>query len=109
MAQQRQTLGQSKPAATTLTALYTVPAGKQATVSSVTCCNQSTSNDTLRISVAVAGAADATKQYLFYDLPIPANDTFTLTIGITLAATDILRCYSGSGNVSFNAFGIEVS
>jgi hypothetical protein len=103
-------LGQSIPTAATLTTLYTVPAATSVTVSSVTVCNQSsTTPDAFRLSIAVAGAADATKQYIYYNLAVGPADTFIATIGITLAATDVVRCYSSLGNLSFNIFGVQVT
>lgn len=102
-------LGQVNPSATTLTALYTVPAATAVSSSTFTVCNQSASAGTFRISVAAAGAADTTKQYIFYDAPIGGNDTFTATIGMTLATTDLVRVYASNASMSFNIFGVEVS
>lgn len=102
-------LGQSNPSATTLTTLYTVPAATSTTVSSVVVCNQSPTKSTFRISVAQAGAADTISQYLYYDFPITGNNTFIATIGMTLATTDIIRIYSGNSQISFTAFGIQVT
>lgn len=99
-------LAQDLPVITSLTDLYTVPVGRTAVISSVTVCNQG-ANSSWRLSIAIAGAADNPKQYLYYDMPHPANDTFVATIGITLSAGDIVRIYSGNGNLSFNLFGIE--
>lgn len=103
-------LGQQKPVANTLTALYTVPASTATAVSSITCCNQNTTtDDAISVSVAVAGAADNVIQYLYSNLPVGENDTFTVTIGITLGAGDVIRVKSANGFVSFNAFGVEQS
>lgn len=102
-------LGQSKPSATTLTDVYTVPALTQATISTITVANQSATATSFRISVAVAGAADNTKQYLYYDCSIAGNDTFACTFGITLGAGDIVRCYATLATLSFNIFGAETS
>ncbi len=101
-------LGQSKPAATTLTAIDTVPAVVAHVVSSIVVCNQHASiDDHFRVSVAVAGEADALKQYLYYDQLVPAQESFVATIGITLATTDVLRVYTTNGTSSFNLFGTE--
>jgi hypothetical protein len=100
-------LGQSKPAATTPDDLYTVGATKQTTCSTLVCCNQSASGETFRVSVAPAGASTVGAHYLYYDYALAANDTVNITIGITLKETDVVRVYSGSGNVSFNLFGVE--
>ena len=103
-------LGQSFPSAATLTTLYTVPALTSTTASSITVCNQSsTTADSFRISIQVAAAADTSKQYIYYNLPLAANDTFIATIGATLATTDVVKCYSSGGLSSFNLFGVEVT
>lgn len=109
MAQAHKVLAQSKPSATTLTDAYTVPASTQTIVSTVAICNQSATPTTFRFSVAVAGLADTAKQYIAYDAPIDGNQTITLTIGITLAATDVLRVYNTLATLSFNVFGVEIS
>lgn len=109
MADALKVLGQSAPLAATLTGAYTVPGGTSATVSSITICNRSSTATTFRISVAIAGAADAVPQYIAYDAPIDGNDTISLTLGITLAATDVVRVYATLANLSFNIFGVEVS
>jgi hypothetical protein len=102
-------LGQVSPSATTETALYTVPAATSAVASSVIVCNRSAVLSTFRISIAVAGASTATKDYIYYDLPIGANDTFIATIGVTLAATDVVRVYASNTNLSFSLYGSEIS
>jgi hypothetical protein len=102
-------LGQSSPTATTETALYTVPAATSAVASSVIVCNRSAVLSTFRISIAIGGATTAPKDYIYYDLPIGANDTFIATIGVTLAATDEVRVYSSNTNLSFSLYGSEIS
>ncbi len=109
MAQTYKVLGQAAPVATTLTALYTVPALTSAVASTVMVCNQSATPTTFRLSVAVAGAADTPKQYLFYDVPMAANEARGFTIGLTLATTDIVRCYATLATLSFNLFGSEIA
>ena len=116
MATAYKVLGQAVPAATTaagasssLTTLYTVPSSTSAIVSSVTICNQSTSAQTYRVLVRVAGAGDTPKQYLAYDVLLGSNATDTLTLGLTLATTDIISIAASSASVSFNAYGSEIS
>ena len=103
------TLGQSAPAATTSTDLYTVPAATEAIVSTITIANRAATDATFRISQSLAGAALANKDYLIYDATVPASGFITLTLGITMAATDKLRVYASSANISFNAFGTEIA
>jgi hypothetical protein len=102
-------LGQSNPAATTATTLYTVPAATQAIVSTLTVTNQTATAGTYRIAVRVAGAALAAAQYLAFDVSLPGNATDTLTLGVTLGATDVITVYASAATFSFNAFGSELS
>lgn len=109
MADSYKVLGQSAPLAATPTDAYTVPASTEAIISTVVICNRSGTATTFRISVAVAGAGAANEQYLAYDAAIAANETISLTIGITMEATDVLRVYATLATVSFNIFGVEKS
>ena len=109
MATNYKVLGQSNPAATTATSLYTVPAATQAIVSTLTVTNQTATAGTYRIAVRVAGAALAANQYLAYDVSRPGNATDTLTLGVTLGATDVITVYASAATFSFNAFGSELS
>jgi hypothetical protein len=109
MATTYKVLGQSSPSATTETDLYTVPASTSAVASSVIVCNRSAVLATFRISIAVGGGATANKDYIYYDLPIGANDTFIATIGVTLATTDKVKVYASNTNLSFSLYGSEIS
>ena len=102
-------LGQLAPAATTNTDLYTVGAGKSTVVSTLAICNRSATSATYRIAVRVAGTALANENYIAYDTTVVGNDTVALTLGITLAATDIVTVYASTANLSFNLFGSEMS
>jgi hypothetical protein len=102
-------LAQSNPSATTATTLYTVPAGTSAVLSTITICNQAASAATYRIAVRPAGATLAAQHYVAYDIAIAANDTTALTLGLTLATTDIVTIYASSATLSFNAYGSEIS
>ena len=102
-------LGQSNPSATTASTLYTVPSATQAVVSTITVANQAASAATYRIAVRVAGASLAASQYIAYDVSLPANASDTLTLGITLGATDVITVYASSATMSFAAFGSEIS
>lgn len=108
MADVIQVIAQLNPGAASLTDLYTVPGGTTVVASSVTICNQTALATSWRLSVAVAGAIDDPEQYLYYDLPHGANDTFIATIGITLGAGDVVRVYSTDGSLSFNLFGVLI-
>lgn len=100
-------LGQVAPAATTNTDTYTVPAGKSAVCSTLSVCNRGTVTAAYRVAVRLAGAAMANASYIFYDASLPAKATDLVTIGMTLAETDVVTVYSSTADLSFNLFGNE--
>lgn len=99
-------LGQLVPGAASLQALYTVPTAKKATAR-VTVTNLGAVGTTFRVSVAPGGAADNTTQYIAYDEAIDANKA-VVSAPVTLAAGDIVRVRSASGNVAFGLTGIVI-
>ena len=109
MATAYKVLGQQNPSATTLTTLYTVPSLTSAVVSTLMVCNQAATNGTFRVAVRPTGAAIDPKHYLSYDTVVPANDSIALTLGITLATTDVVSVYASSTSMSFNLFGSEIT
>jgi hypothetical protein len=103
----KKVLGQANPAATTATTLYTVPASKSAVVSTLVVANLSTSAVTYRVAIRPGGATLASTHYIAYDVALSPNDSTALTLGITLATTDIITVYASTANVNFTAFGDE--
>jgi hypothetical protein len=102
-------LAQLAPSATTATTLYTVGSGKSAVISTLVVANRANTAATYRIAVRPAGATLANEHYIAYDVTVGANDSTTLTLGITLAATDVVTVYASTANLSFTAFGSEIS
>ena len=89
MATAYKVLGQSNPTGNTATSLYTVPSSTDTVASTLTICNQAASAGKFRIAIRPAGETLAAKHYISYDTNIPANDTISLTVGITLALLNI--------------------
>ena len=108
MATTYKVLGQSAPSATTDTTLYTVPASKAAIISTIVIANRDSASATFSIAVRPAGATIANQHYIAYGVSVGANDSTALTLGVTLATTDVVTVYASSANLSFNAFGSEV-
>lgn len=108
MATTYKVLGQSNPSATTDTDLYTVPAATSTVVSTISVANLGTSG-TYRIAIRPGGASIANQHYLAYNAGLNANDTITFTLGITLAATDVITVYASNTSFAFSAFGSEIS
>lgn len=102
-------LGQSAPSATTATTLYTVPSATQAVCSTIVVSNRGTADATYRVMVRPAGASLANQHYLFYDISLTANSSDVLSMGMTLAATDVVAVYASNANLSFTLFGSELT
>jgi len=105
----KKVLGQVNPSATTLTTLYTVPSAKEAVVSSISVANLTSTAATFRLAVRPAGASIANQHYIGYDITVGASDSTIITVGLTLATTDVLSVYASTANVAFQAFGDEAS
>lgn len=108
MATTYKVLGQAHPAATTDTTLYTVPSATSAVCSTISICNLGVST-TYRIAIRPAGAALEDKHYIAYEAAVNQYDTTFLTLGVTLAATDVVTVRAATADVSFNLFGSEIT
>lgn len=102
-------LGQSNPSATTNATLYTVPSSTSTVLSTIVVSNLSTSAVTFRIAIRPAGATIANQHYIAYDSGLAANDSVFLTLGLSLATTDVVTVYASTANVAFAAFGSEIT
>ena len=116
MATTYKVLGQASATTNVRTALYTVPALKSAVSSTLVVNDVGGLGGTFAISIAVNNAGDAHKQYVYGSptggIGMDANDTFIATIGITLAAGDVVyvrNISAGSTELSFQLFGSEIS
>lgn len=110
MANAYKVLGQTGDAFTSGSVdLYTVPAATEAIVSTLVVCNRSSADKTFKVAVRPAGASIADAHYINYDTTVGANDTIYLTLGFTLATTDVVTVDAEDVNVSFSLFGTEIS
>lgn len=110
MATTYKVLGQAAPADTNNADLITVGSGKSMVISTISVTNTTGTAATCRIFVRVAGATATTSNALAYDVSIPANDLKAITIGLTLAATDVVTVRTGTANaLTFQAFGSEIA
>ena len=109
MAEAIKVLGQSAPSATTNTSVYTVPSATEAVISTIVIANRAGTAGSFRLAVRPNGASISDEHYLAYDVPLAANDSTTLTLGITMDAADVLTAYCSSGDMSINVFGTEIS
>ena len=109
MANAYKILGQLADASANDVTLYTVPASTETIVSTIIICNREATANTFRLAIKEDGGAVANEDYIAYDTNIDANDTITLTLGITLDASDVISAGASDANVSFSVFGTEIS
>ena len=109
MANAYKVLGQTGDASANDVSLYTVPSSTEAVISTIVVCNRESATNTFRIAVKPDGATLTQSHYLAYDSEIQANDTITLTLGITVDASDVVSVGASDTNVSFSLFGTEIT
>jgi len=109
MASNYKLLGQVAPSATTTTTLYTVPSATEAVISTISICNRAGTAGSYRISVRPSATSLANTHYIAYDSAIDANDTVLITAGFAVQADHVVEVYADSPDVSFSAFGMEVT
>jgi hypothetical protein len=106
-------LGQVNPSANTQSNVYVVPAATEAVVNSITVANQGTSNVSYSVivmpSAEFASPASNGKYFLIRGSSMPGGDTATLTLSLTLPAGAVLAANTNSADLSFSAFGVEIS
>ena len=104
-----------QPSATTLTDVYTAPA----TIGSPPVANISRNISvratnlgiatTVRVAVSPLGAAIANTHYHHYDNPLAIGESKDYWLALSMNPTDVVRCYSVTGNVVFHVIGTEES
>lgn len=110
MASSFKILAQAHLTSTAPTDVFTVPAAREVVVSTLVVANMTGSATTFDIALRDGGETLANKHFIAKDVPIAANDSTTLTLGITLSATDVVTCEAGAADaLSFNLFGSEIS
>jgi len=97
-------LGQSSPAATTLTTVYTVPASTTATFN-INVVNRGSVFSTVRLAIASA-STPVDNEYIEYDAIIPGNGVLERTALVAQAAERVV-VYAGNANLSINVYGYE--
>ncbi len=104
-------LAQLVPLATTETVLFQVALSTHARIDELVVCNRSASLVSFRMSISLGGNATQTKDYIYFDLPLIANNTFSNemgnggTSGLTLNQRDIVRVYASTADLTFTLFG----
>lgn len=97
-------LAQSAPSAATNTTVYTVTAGKTASIT-VSFLNQTSGMIAVRLAIAASGTP-TTSEYLEYDAIIPANSVLERG-GIVATAAKNIVVYASAAGTSVSVYGYE--
>lgn len=100
-------LGTPANPGTTLTAMYTVPAGKQA-VLTISACNKTAGALAMRVALSAAASAGSVgaAEYIEYDTSVAANSAVERG-GICLQAGHKVWVYGSAADLVFNCYGFE--
>lgn len=103
-------LGQSKPANTSVATLYTVPAGTETVVSTLTATTITSTSSVIDIYVVPAAGSASDANAVVFGVSLAGSSVQAFSLGLTLGAGASLQVKTGTGNlVTFQAFGQEVS
>lgn len=101
--------GSALPAGTAPTGtygtLYTVPTGRQATITDIEICNTGTVAATFNISLCSSGQTAGASNALFYNAQIPPGTTVQWTGKQTLSAGGFVAAYASVSAVTFKING----
>ena len=102
-------LGQVNPLTSNTEAiLYTVPSGFMAFASILNVCNTGATTGTCRIAVRPSGISSTARTFIVFDTSIDPNDSLLLTIGLSLATTDVIGVWASTSSFAFTISGSEV-
>ena len=97
-------LGQSAPAATTNTTVYTVPASTLAVVN-ISDVNRGGSAATVRVALS-AGSTPSDDEWIEYNTSVGSTSVLERT-GVVLNATKNVVVYASSADTSVSVYGLE--
>jgi hypothetical protein len=110
MAASYKILGQAHLTTTSDTDIYTVPSSTETIVSTLIVANVDSSATTFNLAIREDGDTLDNRHYIAFEVPVAGNDSTTLTLGLTLEATDVITAAAGTANaLSFNIFGTEIA
>jgi len=112
MANTYKRLGAIYPSANTQTNVYVIPAATQSVISTVAICNQGANSTTYSLALMDSSqfnAAAPAATFLVRNAALSGSDTIFLTVGLTGNAGSVLVANTPNANISFSAFGSEIT
>jgi hypothetical protein len=90
--------------------MYTVPAATSVVASTLAICNVTSSSVVCDVNVKPLGAATTAVHALMRSASIDPNATVFLTVGLTLATTDVISVRSATANaLAFHLYGTVIT
>lgn len=100
-------LGQSALGTGAGTTVYTVPQGFRCDVQDILICNTTAGALTFRIHIVASGGSASTSNAIFYDAPIPANETVSWSGNQSMLASGFIQGIGSSSGVTVTVSGTE--
>lgn len=102
-------LGQITPNSNTMTNLYTTGASTQAIVGTITIHNMNDANAAYSLLVRPTAVAQSNTHYIIRGGVIPARELITITGAVVMNASVLIAANTNSNNITFNAYGAEIT
>lgn len=88
--------------------IYTVPAGKQTTVTSVFVTNHDIVQRTYDLAIVPNGQTLSVKHHIRWDMPVKAGDVDNINAKLTLSSGDKIYVFPSTvDKIGFTVFGVE--
>jgi hypothetical protein len=100
---------QGTSSVSTYATLYSTNASTRAVISSILITNTAAAAATYRIGIMGSAGTPAAADWVAFDVPVAANDTTALTLGITLSPSQFIRISSSATTVTFSAYVSEIT
>lgn len=102
-------LGQITPNSNTMTNLYITGASTQAIVGTITIHNMNDANAAYSLLVRPTAVAQSNTHYIIRGGVIPARELITITGAVAMNASVLIAANTNSNNITFNAYGAEIT
>lgn len=103
-------LGQSYPAATTYTTVYTLPASKRAVLRNIVICNTTAAAIDVRVCAVPNGSSPSASNSIYYGFTLDPYLTISKMLWVVLDTTgDYISVYVSAQGVTFTLSGAEIN
>ena len=109
MANSYKILGQLEPTPNTITNVYVTGASASAIVSALTITNLTDSNSSYSLIVRPINEALSNKHFIIRGGILPGREQITISSAATMNSNVILAANTNGTNVSFQAYGAEIT